>query len=105
MVELQAAQFVPPVDADEDALDQVINNGIRTEFHPSGTLAMLPLDQGGVVDSHLLVWGMSCNSRPYCHQIGLEDSLVATEYSLYPSKPSQDPNFCRKEALLTTQLV
>ncbi|MCJ1319017.1 hypothetical protein MMC15_004349 [Xylographa vitiligo] len=54
---LQAAQFVPPVDADEDALNQVINNGIRTEFHPSGTLAMLPLDMGGVVDSTLLVYG------------------------------------------------
>ncbi|MCJ1383836.1 hypothetical protein MMC17_006950 [Xylographa soralifera] len=54
---LQAAQFVPPVDADIDAINQVINNGIRTEFHPSGTLAMLPLDMGGVVDSTLLVYG------------------------------------------------
>ena len=57
MMELQAAQFVPPVDADLDAINQVINNGIRTEFHPSGTAAMLPLEQGGVVDSHLRVWG------------------------------------------------
>lgn len=57
MLELQAAQFVPPKEADEDALNQVINNGIRTEFHPSGTCAMLPLEQGGVVDAHLRVWG------------------------------------------------
>ncbi len=57
MVELKAAQFVPPIEADEDALNQIINNGIRTEFHPSGTCAMLPLDKGGVVDSHLRVWG------------------------------------------------
>ncbi|MCJ1250314.1 hypothetical protein MMC30_007540 [Trapelia coarctata] len=57
MRELQAAQFVPPVDADDAALNQVINNGIRTEFHPSGTLAMLPLAMGGVVDSNLLVYG------------------------------------------------
>ena len=57
MLELRAAQFVPPVDADEEALNDVISNGIRTEFHPSGTCAMLPLDQGGVVDSHLRVWG------------------------------------------------
>ena len=64
MVELQAAQFVPPVDADEDALNQVINSGIRTEFHPSGTLAMLPLEQGGVVDSHLRVWGTLRKSDP-----------------------------------------
>ncbi|MCJ1429295.1 hypothetical protein MMC29_007208 [Sticta canariensis] len=57
MLELQAAQFVPPIDADEDALNRVINNGIRTEFHPSGTCAMLPLEHGGVVDAHLRVWG------------------------------------------------
>lgn len=54
---LQAAQFVPPPTANEDALNQVINNGIRTEFHPSGTCAMLSLEQGGVVDPHLRVWG------------------------------------------------
>lgn len=54
---LQAAQFVPPIGANEDALNQVINSGIRTEFHPSGTCAMLPLEHGGVVDPHLRVWG------------------------------------------------
>ncbi|KAG8527402.1 uncharacterized protein KY384_007554 [Bacidia gigantensis] len=57
MQELRPAQFVPPIDADEAALNQVINNGLRTEFHPSGTLAMLPQEQGGVVNSHLLVYG------------------------------------------------
>ena len=54
---LQAAQFVPPIEADINAINQVINNGIRTEFHPSGTCAMLPLDHGGVVDPHLRVYG------------------------------------------------
>ena len=57
MLELQAAQFVPPIDADEAAIDEIISNGLRTEFHPSGTCAMLPLALGGVVDSHLRVWG------------------------------------------------
>ena len=57
MLELQAAQFVPPINADTNAINQVISNGLRTEFHPSGTCAMLPLAQGGVVDSHLRVWG------------------------------------------------
>ena len=57
MQELQPAQFVPPINADEDALNRIINNGIRTEFHPSGTCAMLPLEHGGVVDPHLRVWG------------------------------------------------
>lgn len=57
MIELQAAQFVPSIEADEDTLNRVINHGIRTEFHPSGTCAMLPREQGGVVDAHLRVWG------------------------------------------------
>ena len=57
MLELQPAQFVPRPNADEAALNAVINGGIRTEFHPSGTLAMLPLEQGGVVDPHLIVYG------------------------------------------------
>ena len=57
MLELQAAQFVPPPTADINALNQIIDNGIRTEFHPSGTCAMLPLAQGGVLDPHLRVWG------------------------------------------------
>lgn len=57
MAELQVAQFVPPFNADEDALSAIIDNGIRTEFHPSGTLSMLPLAQGGVVDPHLRVYG------------------------------------------------
>ena len=57
MLELEPAQFVPPVGADDAALLQVINNGIRTEYHPSGTCAMLPQAQGGVVDSHLRVYG------------------------------------------------
>ncbi|KAL8925782.1 MAG: hypothetical protein Q9208_003279 [Pyrenodesmia sp. 3 TL-2023] len=57
MLPLQAAQFVPAVDADEDAINAIINTGIRTEFHPSGTCAMLPLEQGGVVDPHLRVYG------------------------------------------------
>ncbi|KAI4189023.1 MAG: hypothetical protein LQ346_005190 [Caloplaca aetnensis] len=57
MLPLQAAQFVPAVDANEDALNAIINTGIRTEFHASGTCAMLPLEQGGVVDPHLRVHG------------------------------------------------
>lgn len=57
MLPLQAAQFVPTVDADVTAINTIINTGVRTEFHPSSTCAMLPLEQGGVVDPHLRVHG------------------------------------------------
>ena len=57
MVELQPAQFVPPIEATVDEIIETINNGLRTEFHQSCTCAMLPLEQGGVLDTHLRVWG------------------------------------------------
>ncbi|KAI9894890.1 MAG: hypothetical protein M1814_000110 [Vezdaea aestivalis] len=57
MMELQPAQFVPTVEADEASLIQTIKNGVRTEFHPSCTLAMLPLELGGVVSPELRIYG------------------------------------------------
>lgn len=54
---LQPAQFVPTADANESSIMETIKNGIRTEYHPSGTCAMLPLDLGGVVSPELLVYG------------------------------------------------
>ncbi|KAI9705593.1 MAG: hypothetical protein M1836_006349 [Candelina mexicana] len=57
MRELQPAEFVPTREANDSDILATIKNGVRTEYHPSGTLAMLPLEQGGVVDPHLRVWG------------------------------------------------
>ena len=34
-----------------------IQSGIRTEFHGAGSTSMMPLQFGGVVDSHLRVYG------------------------------------------------
>ncbi len=34
-----------------------INSGVRTEFHGTSSTSMLPLDLGGVVDTHLRVYG------------------------------------------------
>lgn len=38
---------------------QLVKEHVVTEFHPSGTTAMLPLDLGGVVDTALKVYGTS----------------------------------------------
>lgn len=38
---------------------QLVKDHVVTEFHPSGTTAMLPLDLGGVVDTSLKVYGTS----------------------------------------------
>lgn len=40
-------------------LDEWMRPNCFTEYHPSSTCAMLPLDQGGVVDANLLVYGLS----------------------------------------------
>lgn len=43
--------------ADGEALNDWIRNDIGTTYHPIGTCSMLPRDQGGVVDTSLLVYG------------------------------------------------
>jgi len=40
-----------------ETLMPAIQSGLRTEFHGTGTTSMLPLDLGGVVDTHLRVYG------------------------------------------------
>lgn len=40
-----------------DMMLDLVRQNIVTEFHPSGTTAMLPLDLGGVVDTELVVYG------------------------------------------------
>lgn len=42
----------------DDEWDQWIANSFGTEFHPSGTCAMLPLELGGVVGADLKVYGI-----------------------------------------------
>ncbi|KAH8681511.1 GMC oxidoreductase [Xylariales sp. PMI_506] len=49
--------FGPSDVSNTTALDEAIRKRIGTEFHPSGTTAMLPRDKGGVVDPALLVHG------------------------------------------------
>ncbi len=43
----------------DDDWDKWIANAYGTEFHPSCSCAMLPNEQGGVVDSHLKVYGLT----------------------------------------------
>jgi choline dehydrogenase-like flavoprotein len=42
--------------ATSETLMPAIQTGIRTEFHGIGTTSMLPLELGGVVDTHLRVY-------------------------------------------------
>jgi choline dehydrogenase len=55
---LQPTPYYPFLqDATVDTLMPTIKSGIRTEFHGSGATSMLPLEHGGVVDTHLPVYG------------------------------------------------
>ncbi|KAF2091724.1 GMC oxidoreductase, partial [Saccharata proteae CBS 121410] len=42
---------------DDAQLLNLVKQGIYTEYHPSGTASMLPLDHGGVVSPELMVYG------------------------------------------------
>ena len=44
-------------DATPESLMPAVLGGLRTEFHGTGTTSMLPLEHGGVVDTHLRVYG------------------------------------------------
>jgi hypothetical protein len=46
------------VKTDDDWLDW-LRQSASTEFHPSSSCAMLPQDQGGVVDANLRVYGLA----------------------------------------------
>ncbi|KAI0320798.1 alcohol oxidase [Amylostereum chailletii] len=43
----------------DDDIDNWLRSTVGTEFHPVGTCSMLPLSQGGVVDTNLKVHGLS----------------------------------------------
>ncbi|KAK6006266.1 hypothetical protein QM012_006676 [Aureobasidium pullulans] len=57
MKALQPLQLNPSQNATDQQILDFIKANVQTEFHPSGTCAMLPLDLGGVVDPNLLVYG------------------------------------------------
>ncbi|KAH0010589.1 alcohol oxidase, partial [Aureobasidium melanogenum] len=57
MKSLQPLQLNPTPNATDQEILEFIKANVQTEFHPSGTCAMLPLDLGGVVDPQLLVYG------------------------------------------------
>lgn len=58
MRELGSVPYYPFLpNATVESLMPAILGGIRTEFHGTGTTSMLPLEFGGVVDTHLRVYG------------------------------------------------
>jgi choline dehydrogenase len=58
MRQLGLAPYYPFLqDATPETLMPTIQSGIRTEFHGTGSTSTLPLEHGGVVHSHLHVYG------------------------------------------------
>lgn len=75
----QIQQLMPsygsiPQDATADDLNTILQDSIGTEYHYSGTCAMLPLDLGGVVDANLLVYGT--------------DNVRVVDTSIFPLVPT-----------------
>lgn len=71
---LQPVQNDPPHAATDEQLQEFLNRALGTEFHPSCTAAMMPREDGGVVDSSLLVYGTQ--------------NLRVVDASIFPILPS-----------------
>ncbi|TXT11199.1 hypothetical protein VHUM_01950 [Vanrija humicola] len=69
-------ESTPGANVTGDALTAYIKNTAGTEFHPMGTASMLPRDDGGVVDTNLIVYGTS-NVRV------LDSSIIPIEISAH----------------------
>ena len=54
---MQPTYNTVPFDPTAEDLDRILRQGIGTEYHASGTAAMMPRGLGGVVDSNLTVYG------------------------------------------------
>lgn len=54
---LQPSYAGVPPNATNDQLAAIIRAGVGTEYHYSGTLALMPREIGGVVDPNLTVYG------------------------------------------------
>ncbi|PNS14843.1 hypothetical protein CAC42_2072 [Sphaceloma murrayae] len=54
---LQPVQNDPPSNPSDAQVQEYLSRALGTEYHPSGTAAMMSRDEGGVVDSKLMVYG------------------------------------------------
>lgn len=71
------------VQTDDDWLDW-LRHSASTEFHPSSSCAMLPQNQGGVVDANLRVYGLA-NVRvadASVAPIALSTHLMSSTYAI-----------------------
>ena len=72
--ELMPSYVSIPQDASADDLNAILQDSLGTEYHYSGTCAMMPHDLGGVVDADLLVYGT--------------DNVRVVDTSIFPLVPT-----------------
>ena len=59
LAQLQPSWEHVPFDASEETMSDILKRGVGTEYHYSGTCAMMPREMGGLVDANLTVYGTS----------------------------------------------
>jgi hypothetical protein len=53
----------PTVQTDQQIEEWLVSTAVGTQFHPTGSCAMLPKSQGGVVNAKLQVYGLGMSMR------------------------------------------
>lgn len=94
------------VQTDDEWLDW-IRDVASTEFHPSSSCAMLPRDQGGVVDAHLRVYGLA-NVRvadASVPPIALSTHLMASTYGLAEQASNIIREFYNPQSMTTNSSI
>jgi choline dehydrogenase-like flavoprotein len=95
------AELSPGPDVQTDAqLREYIKKTMGTTFHPLGTSAMLPREDGGVVDGNLKVYGTE-NLRIVRPEVALQ-GFVSDPFvrSMHPSYPLKFQPICRARSTL-----
>ena len=80
----------PQVQTDDD-WDNWVAGQYSTEFHPSCSMAMLPLELGGVVDKDLKVYGLGESTSVYRVDVSLTLFQPTSVLSMRPSGRLSSP--------------
>ncbi|KAF9476809.1 FAD/NAD(P)-binding domain-containing protein [Pholiota conissans] len=115
MADIVRSHVLPEFDIvnDEEKLKQYVKENCRSVFHPVGTAAMLPREDGGVVDSELRVYGttnlrvvdvsilpmeLSCHIQSVAYAIGERAADILKGLPAKPLKTNSGKQRLRKLA-------
>lgn len=100
LASLLVGEYAPGITAvsTDEQWEDYVRQTMRTIYHYSGTCAMLPKNDGGVVDPRLRVWGTS--------NLRVADASIVCNCFAFLSLETSDVSFCfEKESNIIAYLL